>query len=286
MRKTIILIAALIMISGCSPVSGETSSLTTPTPKCKNNACVRAVMVTTGSGLLAVRFVLTDQNGKVDVTNPPRFDADNLSFEVSVINSNGAEKSVLNEQRSGRDIDCFASDRFQEFDGQLIGICGFIVPSTTAAAGVQAGDKLKVSLKEFEFEQVVTVREQTTVNAPAQNNTGNTAASITDAFFMLPDGSSVKTLVFPQDQPMLGLIVVVANGAADTKVKLALTAVDIGDVAPANSAIGEIEQPASGKTSLIFTLTPPASGIWPVGKYKTDIYLDGTFDRTLEFSVK
>jgi hypothetical protein len=243
-------------------------------------------MVTTANGALFVRFVLTDQNGKVDAINPPRFGADNLSFEISLLDSNGTEKSIFSEQRSGQDIDCFASDRFQEFGGQLIGVCGFIVPSAAGATSVQVGDKLKISLKEFEFEQVVTVREQTIGNVPAQNNTENNAASITDAFFMLPDGSSVKTLAFPKDQPTLRLIVVVASAAADTKVKVALTAVDVGNVAPANSKIGEIEQPANGKTSLIFTLPPPPSGIWPVGKYKMDIYLDGKPDRILEFSVK
>ncbi|HTP06852.1 MAG TPA: hypothetical protein VMP08_01280 [Anaerolineae bacterium] len=230
-----IMVLLTLVIAGCVSTSAATPPLTTPTPKCRNNACVRAVMVTTANGALFVRFVLTDQNGNVDATNPPRLGADNLSFEISLLDSNGTEKSIFNEQRSGQDIDCFASDRFQEFDGQHIGVCGFIVPAAAGATSVQVGDKLKISLKEFEFEQVVTVREQTIGNAPAQNNTGSNAASITDAFFMLPDGSSAKSLAFPKDQPILRVIVVVANVAADTKLKLALTAVDIGDVAPANS---------------------------------------------------
>ena len=103
---------------------------------------------------------------------------------------------------------------------------------------------------------------------------------------MLPNGSSVTTAAFPQEQAVIRLIVVVANAAAGTKVKLALTAVDVGDVAPPNSAIDEIEQSASGNESLISTMTPPPSGIRPKGKYKADIYLDNKLDRTLEFSVK
>jgi hypothetical protein len=148
MRKMSILIAALsvTIIAGCSSSSNTKPAVTTPGPKCKNNVCVRAVMATTDAGYLAVRFVLTDQDGKVDAFRPPRFDDANLSFELIHVESAGAEKSISRSQRAGRDMDCFASDRFQEFKGQLIGVCGFLVPLTTATAPVQAGDKLALLL--------------------------------------------------------------------------------------------------------------------------------------------
>jgi hypothetical protein len=34
-----------------------------------------------------------------------------------------------------------------------------------------------------------------------------------------------------------------------------------------------------------FTLSAPTTGVWPVGKYKVEVYLDGKLDKTLEFSV-
>ena len=45
------------------------------------------------------------------------------------------------------------------------------------------------------------------------------------------------TSTFPTDQPVIHLVVTVANAPSDTKVKTVWTAVDVGDVAPPNTRI-------------------------------------------------
>jgi hypothetical protein len=91
------------------------------------------------------------------------------------------------------------------------------------------------------------------------------------------------TSTFPVDQPVIHLVVTVANAPEDTKVKTVWTAVDVGDVAPANTLIDEVTLDASGNAH--FTLSLPSSGVWPEGKYKVDIYLNDKLDRTLEYTI-
>jgi hypothetical protein len=93
------------------------------------------------------------------------------------------------------------------------------------------------------------------------------------------------TSTFPTDQPVIHLVLTLKNVPSDTKVKALWTAVDVGDAAPANTKIDELEQTMNGSGNLDFTLSIPSSGVWPVGKYKVDIYLDGKLDKTLEFTV-
>ena len=68
----------------------------------------------------------------------------------------------------------------------------------------------------------------------------------------------------------------------DTKVKTAFTAVDV-EGAEDNKLIDDHELTSANGT-LTFTLSN--SKLWPVGKYKAEIYLNGTLDRTLDFEVK
>ena len=49
------------------------------------------------------------------------------------------------------------------------------------------------------------------------------------------------TTTFPADQPVIHLVANVANAPEGTKVKAVWTAVDVGDVAPANTQIAETE---------------------------------------------
>jgi hypothetical protein len=93
------------------------------------------------------------------------------------------------------------------------------------------------------------------------------------------------TTTFPVDQPMIHLVVNVANAPSDTKVKTVWTAVDVGDAAPANTKIDEAEVALDSSGTAHFTLSLPNSGAWPVGKYKVEVYLNDKLDRTLEYSV-
>jgi hypothetical protein len=93
------------------------------------------------------------------------------------------------------------------------------------------------------------------------------------------------TTTFPVDQPVIHLVVNVANAPSDTKVKAAWTAVEVGDVAPANTQIAEVTVTLDTSGTAHFTLSIPDTGAWPVGKYKVDVYLNDKLDRTLEYSV-
>jgi hypothetical protein len=93
------------------------------------------------------------------------------------------------------------------------------------------------------------------------------------------------TSTFPADQPVIHLVVTLKNAPPDTKVKAVWTAVDVGDAAPANTEVDESEFTMDGSGNLGFTLSIPSSGVWPVGKYKVDIYLDAKLDKTLEYAV-
>jgi hypothetical protein len=94
------------------------------------------------------------------------------------------------------------------------------------------------------------------------------------------------TTVFGTDQAVIHLVVALKNVPSDTKLKAAWTAVDVGDAAPAGTVIDQTEYTANGSGNVDFTLSQPSSGVWPVGKYKVDIYLDGKLDQTLEFAIQ
>jgi len=93
------------------------------------------------------------------------------------------------------------------------------------------------------------------------------------------------TTAFPTDQPVIHLVAKVANAPEGTKVKSVWTAVDVGDVAPANTKIAETEIVLNSDGNAHFTLSIPTSGAWPAGKYKVDVYLNDKLDRTLEYTV-
>ena len=93
------------------------------------------------------------------------------------------------------------------------------------------------------------------------------------------------TTTFQVDQPLIHLVVSVANAPEGTKVKSVWTAVDVGDAAPANTKIDEAEVSMTTDGNAHFTLSLPTSGAWPVGKYKVDVYLNDKLDRTLDYTI-
>ena len=88
-----------------------------------------------------------------------------------------------------------------------------------------------------------------------------------------------STATFPTDQAVIHLVVTVANAPSDTKVKTVWTAVDVGDAAPANTEIDTAEVTLDASGNAHFTLSRPNSGMWPVGKYQVEIYLNDNLDR-------
>jgi hypothetical protein len=94
------------------------------------------------------------------------------------------------------------------------------------------------------------------------------------------DGNQ-PTTVFAPDETFY-CVVELANAPDDTMVKAAWTTAEVEGTDP-NSLIDEAEL-TTGSDTLHFKLTN--DGLWPNGKYKVDLYLNGKLDRTLEFEVQ
>ncbi|MBV6396795.1 MAG: hypothetical protein HFACDABA_02396 [Anaerolineales bacterium] len=108
-------------------------------------------------------------------------------------------------------------------------------------------------------------------------STANIANAYTTAN---PDGGS-PTTVFSQDQTFY-LIVEQANAPDDTSLKAVWTAVDIEGADP-NTLIDEVAF-TGGDSVVTFNLSN--NGPWPLGRYKVDLYMNDTLDRTIEFEVR
>ncbi len=85
------------------------------------------------------------------------------------------------------------------------------------------------------------------------------------------------TDTFPADQSIFHAIVTIANAPDNTAVKVAWSD-------SANNAMGDFALTAGGSRNLDFTFKPNA-GKLPAGDYKAAIYVNGTLNRTLSFSV-
>lgn len=106
-------------------------------------------------------------------------------------------------------------------------------------------------------------------------------ANISNAYTTAnPDGGS-PTTVFSQDQ-VFYLIVELANAPDDTNLKAVWTAVDIEGADP-NTLIDEVVF-TGGDPVVTFNLSN--NGPWPLGRYKVDLYMNDTLDRTIEFEVR
>lgn len=93
------------------------------------------------------------------------------------------------------------------------------------------------------------------------------------------------TDTFPADQSIFHAVITIADAPANTKVKAVWTVVDIGDASQADKQMAEYELATEGSRNLDFTFKPN-NGSLPAGSYKTDIYVNGTLDRTLTFTVE
>lgn len=94
------------------------------------------------------------------------------------------------------------------------------------------------------------------------------------------DGNQ-PTTVFAPDETFY-CVVELANAPDDTTVKASWTAVEVEGVEP-NLFIDETEL-TTGSGTLHFELSN--DNLWPTGKYKVDLYLDGKLERTLDFEVQ
>ncbi len=94
-------------------------------------------------------------------------------------------------------------------------------------------------------------------------------------------GTAQTTTVFAQDE-VFYCVVDLANAPDDTTVKAAWSVVEAEGVEP-NYPLDETEL-TNGSADLHFELSN--NMLWPVGKYKVDLYLNAELDQTLEFEVQ
>ena len=106
-------------------------------------------------------------------------------------------------------------------------------------------------------------------------------ANIKDAFLASDSEGNNKVTSFGQGDTFY-CIVELANAPSDTAVKAIWYAVEAQGVDP-NKQINETNI-TNGSGTLYFKLSNDQN--WPVGKYKVEIYLNGTLDKTLEFEVQ
>ncbi len=106
-------------------------------------------------------------------------------------------------------------------------------------------------------------------------------ANIADAWMSTDAEGNNRTTVFTQDAIFYAQVDL-RNAPDDTNLKAVWIAVDVADVEP-NLKINETEF-TSGSGLVHFQLSN--ENLWPVGKYKVEIYLDGKLAKTLEFEVR
>ena len=93
-------------------------------------------------------------------------------------------------------------------------------------------------------------------------------------------GTEPTTAFSPTDT--FYLLVELNNAPDDTTVRAVWYAVDVGDVAPANTLIDEATL-TSGSATLTFDLVSDTQ--WPPGTYRVELYLNDELSQTLDFSV-
>ena len=104
--------------------------------------------------------------------------------------------------------------------------------------------------------------------------------------FVAADEKGKPTTTFSSDVPT---IYAVWKGEAlekGDKLQVVWIAEDIGDAAPKDSKIlqGEAKVYKSDENG-VFTISRPAGRIWPLGKYRVEIYINGTLVQLARFAV-
>ena len=106
-------------------------------------------------------------------------------------------------------------------------------------------------------------------------------ASISDAHLTKNEDGSGETTVFAQDD-IIYCIAELKNAPDDTVVKTDWIAVDVENTEP-NFLIDSVEL-TTGSDTLTFDLSN--TGLWPLGEYRADIYMNGELITGLAFSVQ
>ncbi len=108
-----------------------------------------------------------------------------------------------------------------------------------------------------------------------------TTANIKDAYLTSDEAGTQKTTVYAQDA-VFYCIVQLANAPDDTNLKAVWTAVDAQDTEP-NFTIDDVSV-TTGDAPVTFSL--PNDSLWPIGKYKVELFINDKLTQTLDFEVQ
>lgn len=106
-------------------------------------------------------------------------------------------------------------------------------------------------------------------------------ANISDAWMSSDEDGTQRVMAFAQDA-VFYVQVDLQNAPDDTTLKAVWTAVEAQDTEP-GLVITETEF-TTGDGLVHFTLSN--DNLWPIGKYKVDIYLNNQLTNTVEFEVQ
>ncbi len=133
--------------------------------------------------------------------------------------------------------------------------------------------------KSFKLVLILSVIALTTLACGFSLSTANFA----DAFMAKDAGGAERTTVYAQGD-IFYAIVDLANASSDTAVRAVWFATDVQGEQP-NTQIDDATT-TSGDARLTFNLTNAANTLWPIGKYRVDLYLNDKLEKTLEFEVQ
>jgi len=106
-------------------------------------------------------------------------------------------------------------------------------------------------------------------------------ANISDAWMSTDEGGAERVTAFAQDAVFYAQVDL-QNAPDDTTLKAVWTAVEAQGTDP-NFVINETEF-VTGDGLVHFTLSN--DNLWPTGKYKVDLYMNGKLANTVEFEVR
>jgi hypothetical protein len=92
------------------------------------------------------------------------------------------------------------------------------------------------------------------------------------------------TNVFSTGQSIVHAVIETSNAPKGTQIKATWLAVDVSSAPSPNYKLGESKVDAYGTEYVDFNFRPSGGHMSP-GTYRVEVYLDGTLDRTLDFSV-
>lgn len=93
----------------------------------------------------------------------------------------------------------------------------------------------------------------------------------------------ISTVFSPQDV-IHAVVDIKADAPADMTFRIEWYVGDIGDASNNGKLIDQFEIKSGGGQVLDFTLAPNEG--WPAGTYRADLYVNGEFDRSVDYSVE